>query len=153
MFNATSLRFRRALIVSVGIAGLLAGAATNTFEPRLAGHGGGGGKASGSFAGHNPVMVVDQNGDGLPNFGDTITFNVSTSNASWPSVQLDCFQNGGLVMTAVRGYYATYMWTDNVVLKGGYWSAGAADCTATLYNQNKNGSTTTLATLSFHVNA
>ena len=109
--------------------------------------GGGGNGASLSL-----VMVTDQNGDGLPNYGDTITFNVNDS-ASFPSVQLDCYQNGGLVYTSVRGFYPTYSWTDNYDLKGGYWSNGAADCTATLYHTAKNGRNITDATLKFHVNA
>ena len=51
--------------------------------------GGGGGGSSLSL-----VMVTDNNGNALPNWGDTITFNVSTS-ASMPSGRLACYQNGG----------------------------------------------------------
>ncbi|HKS78677.1 MAG TPA: hypothetical protein VJQ07_07390 [Gaiellaceae bacterium] len=116
----------------------------------FAGKGGGGGHGGGTIS--SPIMVVDKNGDGLPNFGDTITFTVSTS-ASFPSVQLACYQNGTLVYTATKGFYPTYMWSDNYLLEGGYWSGGAASCTATLYNTSKNGSNTTLATLSVPVAA
>jgi hypothetical protein len=116
------------------------------------GGGGGGGTAGGGGTRLGLVMVTDKNGNGLPNFGDTITFNVSTS-ASWPSVELDCYQSGTLVYSATRGFYPTYMWSDNYLLEGGYWSGGAADCTATLYSTNKNGSNTTLATLSVPVGA
>lgn len=120
----------------------------------LAGKGsGGGGKGSGTSGSiSSPVMVVDNNADGLPNWGDTITFNVSTS-ASTPSVRLDCYQNGTLVYSATRGFYVGYMWSDNWVLENMYWTSGAASCTATLYNTNRNGSNTTLATLSVPVGA
>ena len=114
----------------------------------------GGGKPSGGSSTSTvsePVMVTDVGTLGL-SAGDTITFNVSTS-ASWPSVQLDCYQNGALLYTATRGFYATYMWSDNYQLESQYWTSGAANCTATLYNTNKNGSHTTLATKSFSVGA
>jgi hypothetical protein len=97
-------------------------------------------------------MVSDANVNGLPNFADVITFNVSTS-ASFPSVRLACYQNGTLVYTSTRGFYPTYMWSDNYLLYGGYWSGGAASCTATLYTTNRSGSNTTLATLSVPVGA
>ena len=119
----------------------------------FAGKGPGAGKGgSGGGGSLSVVMVTDNNGNGLPNWGDTITFNVSTS-ASMPSVQLACYQNGALVYTATRGFYPGYMWSDNDVLEGMYWTAGAADCTATLYNTNRNGSNTTLATLNVSVGA
>lgn len=113
---------------------------------------GGGGSTSGGGSALSLKLVTDVNGNGAPDFGDTVTFNVSTS-ASWPSVQLDCFQNGGLVYTATRGFYPTYMWSDDYPLDGGYWTGGAASCTATLYTTNKNGSSTTLASVSFPVGA
>lgn len=116
------------------------------------GGGGGGGNNGTSSTLTGPVMVSDANADGLPNWGDTITFKVSTS-TSWPSVQLDCYQNGTPVYSATTGYYPTYMWSNNYTLDNWKWTSGAADCTATLYNTNKNGSTTTLATLSFSVGA
>jgi hypothetical protein len=116
------------------------------------GGGGKGGGGAGSSSSLSLKMVTDNNGDGLPNWGDTVTFNVSTT-ASMPSVELDCYQNGSLVYGATRGFYVGYMWSDNYVLGGMEWPSGAADCTARLYNTNKNGSTTTLATLSVPVGA
>jgi len=121
----------------------------------LAGKGaGGGGKGGGGGGGSvtGPMMVVDNNGNGSANWGDTVTFNVSTS-ASWPSVELDCYQNGVSVYTATRGFYPTYAWSDNYSLTNQYWTSGAASCVATLYNTNRNGSRTTLATMSFSVGA
>jgi hypothetical protein len=110
----------------------------------------GGGRSGGTVTG--PVMVVDNNGDGLPNWGDTVTFNVSSS-ATYPSVELDCYQNGALVDQQITGFYPTYMWSNNYILSSYYWTGGAASCTATLYTTSKNGSKTVLATLSFSVNA
>jgi len=97
-------------------------------------------------------MVADTNGDGLPNWDDTVTFHVSTS-ASVPSVELDCYQNGAIVYQGSTGYYATYMWPNTYILKSFNWSSGAANCTAILYSTNKRGARTNLATLSFSVNA
>jgi len=121
----------------------------------FAAKGGGGGKPSGGgttgAAISAPVMVTDVGTPGV-SFGDTITFNVSTS-ASFPSVKLACYQSETLVYTSTRGFYPTYMWSDNYLLEGGNWSGGAASCTATLYTTSKNGSNITLATLSVPVSA
>jgi len=121
----------------------------------FAARGGGGSKPGGGGSGGSGslslAMVSDAGTPGV-SYGDTVTFNVSTS-ASFPSVQLACYQNGTLVYTSTRGFYPTYMWSDNYLLEGGYWSGGAASCTATLYTTSKNGSNTTLATLSVPVAA
>ena len=110
------------------------------------------GGATGGGSSLGLVMVTDVHGDGLPNYGDSVTFSVSTS-ASWPSVELDCYQNGVGVSRQIVGFYPSWMWSRTFVLSSYYWTGGAADCIATLYYPNKNGSTTTLATLGFHVNA
>jgi hypothetical protein len=114
------------------------------------GGGGGGGSSGGTVTG--PVMKVDNNGNGSPNWGDTITFNVSTS-ATWPSVEVDCVQNGALVYQGIVGFYPTYAWSRDYTLQSYSWTGGAADCTARLYTTGKNGSQQTLATLSFPVGA
>jgi hypothetical protein len=97
-------------------------------------------------------MVMDKNGDGLPNWGDAVTFNVSTT-ASWPSVVLTCYQNGVAVLTQTAGFWPTYTWGQVYALNNGTWTGGAADCTAQLTTQGAKGRSTTLGTLSFHVNA
>src|SRR5690349_20796851 len=125
--------------------GLIAG---TTFAAKGGGgHTTSGGSTGGGLAG--PVLVTDTGTAGL-SWGDIVTFRVSTS-ASWPSVELDCSQNGAVVYEQITGFYPTYMWSNNYTLKGFYWAGGAATCTATLYNANKNGSNTTLSTLSFSV--
>jgi hypothetical protein len=113
------------------------------------GHGGGGTSSGSSLS---LVMVTDNNGDGLPNWGDQVTFKVSTS-AAYPSVELDCAQNGTWVYAQIVGFYPTYFGTQTYTLKSYYWTGGAADCTATLTTTSKNGSRTTLATMSFPVAA
>ena len=120
----------------------------------LAAKGGGGGKASGGGTNGSSslslVMVTDANTPGL-SYGDTVTFNVSTT-ASYPSVQVACYQNGALVFAQSAGFFPTYAGSKNFTLQDDRWSGGAADCTATLYTTSSNGKQTTLATESFHVN-
>jgi hypothetical protein len=119
----------------------------------LAGKGkpGGGGTTSGGSS-LSLVMVTDLNANGLPNWGDTVTFRVSTS-AAYPSVELDCSQNGVLVSQQTAGFYPTYMWSTDYTLKSYYWTGGPANCVATLYTSGRNGSRQTLSTLSFNVGA
>jgi len=116
-------------------------------------HNGGGGKPAG---GGTIVlsMVTDANGDGSPNWSDTVTFNVSTTATAEPHVSLSCYQNGTLVYSATTGFYSSYPWpwTNNMQLASQAWTGGAADCTAKLYYFNGK-KTPTLATLSFHVDA
>ncbi len=119
----------------------------------LAAKGGHSGTTSGSGSLSGPTMVSDANANGLPNWGDQITFNVSTSWTYYPSVEVDCSQNGALVYRQIVGFYPTYIGDPYFTLSGYWWTGGAADCTAMLYYTAKNGSRTTLATLSFPVGA
>lgn len=122
----------------------------------LAGKGGnGGGKAGtsggGAYTGSlsGPVMVADENGDGVPNYGDQITFNV-TSDAAYPFVQLTCSQSGVQVLQQTVGFFGS--WMTSYYLGGLAWTGGAADCAAVLYSQAADGTVQpTEATLSFHV--
>jgi hypothetical protein len=119
----------------------------------LAGKGkpGGGGTTGGSAGITGPVMVVDKNGDGLPNWGDTVRFNVST-NLTQPYVNLKCYQNGVLVAEGWRGYFSGSLDTPNFGLYAGSWMGGAADCTAYVDNSTRRGMQQ-LASMSFHVYA
>ena len=99
-----------------------------------------------------PVMVVDNNGDGLPNWNDTVTFNVSTTATAQPYVHLVC-SGAGVSYDSWRGYFAGSLDTNwNFVLSSGGWTSGAADCTATLGMYTKQGFRQ-LAATSFHVDA
>ncbi len=69
---------------------------------------GGGGTTggSGSLSLVTPPYI-DNNGDGLPNWNDTVTFNVSTTATDTPTVTLTCYQNGVGVYGASGGFYAS----------------------------------------------
>jgi len=111
--------------------------------------GGGGGSTSGGGS-LSLVMVSDQNGNGLPNWGDSVTFNISTTATSQPNVSLTCTQNGVVVYGAVSGFYAGYPWpwTQVMSLSSQNWTGGAASCVAKLYYFS-GSKTVTLASLSF----
>lgn len=131
-------------LISLLVVGLMAGTAFAA-KPSAGsgGHKGGGSTASGSLA---LVMVTDLNGDGSPDYGDAITFKVTTT-ASYPTVDLRCYQSGTLVYSANAGFYPSYPWPGEQLmpLTSPAWTGGAASCTATL--------NTTLATLNFTAGA
>jgi hypothetical protein len=143
------------LVVTALVFGLVGGlVAWSAFAAPHNG-GGGGGKVSytGSFVGTNPVMVTDNNSDGMPNYGDTITFKV-TSTAGYPMVRLLCTSGGVTVDDQNVGFYPGWVWSQNYQLSHWYYwpSDSAADCTANLYYQGAKGNVN-LATMTFHVNA
>jgi len=116
------------------------------------GGGGGGGKhgGGGTTGGSSSlavVMVNDLNGNGAPNYGDTITFNVTTTATTQPFVEVTCSQNGTVVYSAWAGFYDGYLWPGQrlMPLSSPSWTGGAASCKATL--------NTSLATLYFNVGA
>src|SRR5436190_21777997 len=71
----------------------------------LAAKGGGGGNTGtgGNSSITGPFMVADTGTSGL-SFGDTVTFNVSTTATSQPYVNVLCYQNGVLVMNTWNGF-------------------------------------------------
>lgn len=100
---------------------------------------GGGKKGGGGTTGGSSTltlqMVNDLNGDGLPNWGDSITWQISTTATAEPNVSVTCSQNGTVVYGAVSGYYASYPapWTQTMSLASTMWQGGTANCVATLY--------------------
>ncbi len=128
-----------ALMVGTAFAGKPSGGSGGTSGGK---HGGGGG-GTGSLA---LVMVADANHDGGPNYGDTITFNV-TSSSTQPYVSATCKQGGTLVWSASAGFYPSFPWpgSQNMPLTSPSWTGGAADCVAVISG--------TSVSLSFHVNA
>ena len=135
-------------IVATLVVGLLAGTA---FAGKPGGGGGGhnkpGSGGSGTLAWQ---MVTDLNGNGAPNWGDTITFVVNTAATTEPHVNLTCKQYGAVVYGASTGYYASYPWpwTQNMTLSSQSWTGAAASCTAVLQAYSGT-SVSTLGTLSF----
>ena len=114
--------------------------------------GGGGGTTGGGGGSLAVVMVNDVNGDGAPNWADTIAFNVTTSDPK-PFVRLSCYQNSTMVYNGSVGFFPDYPWAKEFYLVSGGWSSGAANCTATMYTTLDGSSTTTLATLNFSAGA
>ena len=98
-------------------------------------------------------MVSDQDGNGSPNWNDEVTFAVSTTATDRPWVRLDCYQSGRWVLVSDAGFFPEYPWAPNFTLASGAWTSGAGDCSAQLYMVSSNGRSSTLATMSFHVDA
>src|SRR5215210_6308346 len=137
-------------LVSLLVVGLMAGTA---FAGKGGGgHGGGGGGKTGGSGSLAVVMVSDANGNGLANWGDALTFTVTTA-ATNPFVKMSCSQNGVVVYTFSAGFFADYYWSKIFTLNSPSWSSGAASCTATLYTTTDGTSITTLATMSVAVGA
>jgi hypothetical protein len=117
------------------------------------GHNGGGGStgSSGTIS-----LVLLNSADGLPHFGQKVTFTVSTSSTQYPWVDVKCSQNGAVVYHQANGIFATSL---NQIFTLGptpSWTGGDADCTAALQNwdsYSKNGSISTITTISFHAYA
>ncbi len=80
------------------------------------------------------VMVTDANGDRQPNYGDTVTFNVSTTTTVYPYVMVNCSQGGVSVYSAYAGFYPSYPWPwdQDFTLSSSSWTGGGASCTAQL---------------------
>jgi hypothetical protein len=115
------------------------------------GHGGGGTTSTGTSSITGPYMITDTGTPGV-SFGDTVTFNVSTTATAQPYVNLLCSGNG-VGYNSWRGYFAGSLDSNwNFVLGSGGWTSGAADCTAWLGMYTKQGFQR-LASTSFHVDA
>ena len=135
-----------ASLIALLVVGLIAGTA---FAARGGKGGGGGGSAySGSIG--LASLVVDNNGNGLPNRGDVVTFNISTSDPA-PFVQLDCYQGGSLVLMGRKGYFEGSLDSNwDFGLSSAAWKSGAADCTGSLVSYTRRG-WSKYASTSFHV--
>jgi hypothetical protein len=115
--------------------------------------GGGGSTTGGGTISLAHPLVYDANGNGLPNAGDVVMFDVSTTATDQPFVNLKCFQNGVLVANGWKGYFAGSLDTTwGFGLGSGAWQGGAAECTAWLDMYTKQG-WKQLASTSFHVDA
>jgi hypothetical protein len=113
-----------------------------------------GGGTGGSGGTISLVMSNDVNGNGLPNYMDTVTFAVSTTATTMPWVTVDCSQGGTLVYQASNGIFYTSLNQLFVLGETTAWQGGAADCTAYLQNwdsYSKHHTVTNLASMSFSV--
>lgn len=95
-------------------------------------------------------MVTDKNGNGVPNWGDEITWVISTTATTEPFVDLACYQNGTVVYGTTGGFFASYPWpwTKVMLLSSPSWQGGAAQCQAKLYYLSGRNNVV-LATTSF----
>ncbi len=116
------------------------------------GPGGGGGSTSGSGT---IALTLLESTDGLPHFGQDVTFAVTASSTSQPWVRLKCFQNGTLVYEQANGIFANSLDRDFTLGPTPSWTGGAVDCTAYLqdWTNYSKGKIVTLATLNFYVYA
>jgi hypothetical protein len=116
-------------------------------SPAFAGKGGGGKGGHGGKTAPSGGLILnvvnDINLDTLPNWGESISFTVTSTATSEPHVSVVCKQNGVVVYGATTGYYPTYPWpwTQVMILSSQMWTGGEADCKATLYAYS--GSTST----------
>jgi len=123
---------------------------------RNAGGGGtsGGGGGTTTTGGGTINLVLLDSTDGLPHFGQHVTFNVSTPSTTKPWVTLRCYVGGTLVDKDSNAMFEGSL--DQIFTLGGtpLWQSGGADCTATLENWDaytKNGSITAITSTSFYV--
>jgi len=133
------------------IAGLLV-LALAVAPASFAGKGGGksGGGTTSGGGGSSLSLVLMNSTDGLPHYGQQVTFSVSTTATARPYVNLDCTQNGALAYSNQVGYYPGYPWVQYFVLSSSYWTGGDASCTARLTTWNGR-SWSTITSISFHV--
>lgn len=82
-----------------------------------------------------------------PRFGDTITFNISTTQTGNPFVNLKCYGNG----IGYDSWAAFWPTNQNFILSSPSWTSGAADCTANLVMYVNSVKYKVLASTSFHV--
>jgi hypothetical protein len=147
------MKLRKPTPRGVVLAGVVLALSLVLVPAALAGKPGGGGGGGGTIA---LVMVRDVSGNGTPDYGDTITFAVSTTATTMPYVTLNCYQGGTLVYQASNGIFAISL--NQLFNLGGTdaWQSGAANCTATLQNWDSYGkhhSVANLASMSFSVGA
>jgi hypothetical protein len=75
-------------------------------------------------------LVVVNSTDGLPHYGQKVTFDVYTSSTAFPWVLLECSQNGSLVYQYSKGIFPTSLGQIFTLGPTPAWTGGAADCTA-----------------------
>jgi hypothetical protein len=101
-------------------------------------------------------LVLLDSTDGVAHFGQHVTFTVSTSATQYPWVDLQCFQNGGLVYREDNGIFPTSLGEVFTLGPTQLWTGGAADCTATLQDwdsYSKNGNITNITSIPVQVAA
>jgi hypothetical protein len=111
-------------------------------------------KGGGAGSGSSLSLVLLNSTDGVPHWGQQVTFRVSTTATTKPLVKLQCYQGTTRVYTGSAGFYPGYPWpwAQTFTLSSAAWTGGAASCSASLYYWNGRRYTT-LKTISFGVAA
>ena len=121
---------------------------TATFSPSLIAQGGQGkgkGKSNTASVYSIGLEIVNDNGNSLPDYGESVKLNVSTT-ATNVFASLTCDQGSALVYAA-GGLPVDFAFQ----LSSQTWTGGNADCTATVFTTVDGSKKTTLGTLSFQV--
>jgi hypothetical protein len=95
------------------------------------------------------TLVLLNSTDGKAHYGQTVTFNESTTATTQPWVNVVCRPNGVVVAQGWNGYFVGSLTGRNFVLASPTWTSGDADCTANLTTPQW----AVLASTSFHVAA
>ena len=112
----------------------------------------GGGKPSGGTTGSSTFSLVLMDGATQAQHYGRVTFNVSTTATSTPSVGLRCSQGSTWVYDSYVGYFPGYMFDKWFTLQSNYWADGVpASCDARLFYNDRRGRQIVLATKSFDV--
>jgi hypothetical protein len=115
-----------------------------------------GGKTASSSSSISLVTTNAPSGTSSPSYGDSVTFNVSTTATTQPMVHLQCTQNGTLVLESWQAWFYGAVGPQMFTLgPTPAWQGGAASCTAYLENWDNygtKGKITVLATTTFSVN-
>ena len=90
------------------------------------GKGKGKGQAQSTSLTFSLVLENDADGDGIVSWGDTINFQVQTSETDRPQVSVTCYQNDVLVASSMT-------WPTPTTLYSRLWQSGAAECVAELF--------------------
>lgn len=112
-----------------------------------------GGKGGGpNKSGSGLKLVLLNSTDGVPHWGQEITFELTTS-AAEPSVNVRCYQGDAFVYDGWAAFWAGAWFGQTFILSSQAWPGGDADCKARLVTFGSNGRERTLATMDFHVYA
>jgi hypothetical protein len=115
---------RRLVVVASAIA--LSATLGSSVLAQGKGKGKGKGTADSASLTFSLVLENDADGDGIVSWGDTINFQVQTSETDRPQVSVTCYQNEVLVASSMT-------WPNPTTLYSRAWQGGAADCVAELF--------------------
>jgi len=141
---------KRIFLAVFALSIFLAAASMSSPAMLLAAHTSSGGKGHVQSSNSSLSLVLLNSTDGLPHWGQQVTFTVSTTATAYPYVNLKCYQSGNLVAEGWAGFFQGALGDRTFGLYSPQWTGGAADCTAYL-DMDSNGKWQQLASTSFHV--